>query len=239
MGSPFRLGGEIQTPLRSGPSSRAEWQRWWKDDAGIVGVGIRETAYHNWIKGREIRILAMPHIDGRLTEAVITGISRMMLDIGLSGFRIDADRWEEQSMEKVKGALRSDGRVDGHRLGEILAAEKISNPHADVIITDRLLAIGDENWGESEFRTGYLLVSVPGARQRSLVFARDVAHHEAGHLFGYQTHHDSSVIQGYESIPECNMLWQVPAPAICEKCMDALRNFWKGIEEMSGERFLR
>jgi hypothetical protein len=113
------------------------------------------------------------------------------------------------------------------------------SPHADLIITGQHIILGDENWGQSEFDKGYIVMSLPGGRQNSVEFLRRIAKHEAGHLFGFNQHHDSEDIPGYEEPPDCNMLWKASTSYTCEKCRDALVNIWRGIEGRTREIFLK
>jgi len=245
-----RLVAAIRLPReRRHDFSKENWQKHWLEEGR--GVAARaSTPDYKWICGREIRVFRMPDVDEGVVGPVIDGVNELICDVGLPGFLIDRRRHyfgpHESAMQEVKAATRVDGFLDGKVLRAILVAEDWRDPsvggkpHADIIITAQHIALGAENWGQSEFSGGYAIISVPGTRQRALGFIRNIAKHEAGHLFGFRGHHDDSDdIPGYAKDADCNMLWEAPSSNTCGRCMDALVNFWKGIEEGLGKRFRR
>jgi len=234
--------------------SKANWQRYWKEDGWVKEVvgkdGRTVGIFQNWIRGREIHVFRMPGVREEVVEAVILGINDMIREIRLLDFLIDKRRNyfgpHKSAVMQVRMAMTREGRLDEQGLAELIIAERWRNPlqggrpHADVVITDQFLSLGYENWGQAKFDYGYVLIAVPGRRQKSLDFIRNVAKHEAGHLFGFREHHDSHPdIPGYESIDDCNMLWRASSYETCGKCLDAMVHVWKGIEEKYGEKFLK
>jgi len=232
---------------------KAAWQKYWREAFCLGKVhgkdGAEYDIFDNWISGREIRVFRMPGVDERAVKPIVLGVNDLIRELGLPDFLIDLRKNyfgpHESVIQQVQKATGSDRRLDAHELGYILLAEKYrdpafgGSPHADLIITDQHIVLGNQNWGQSEFNKGYIVMSLPGERQGSSDFLRRLAKHEAGHLFGFNMHHDSEDIAGYAEPADCNMLWRASTSSTCDKCKDALVNFWRGIEERTGEIFLR
>jgi hypothetical protein len=180
---------------------------------------------------------------------VIEGINDLLIEAGLPDFLIDPRRHpldpHEHAILALPAATRADGTLDGGRLRRLLLEARgnggdMDSAHAHVIITALPLASGVENWGQAEFDGGYAIISLPGLRQRALGLVRNIAKHEAGHLLGFQEHHDTTPdIGGYAREQDCNMLFEAPSTTTCGKCLDALIHFWQGLEGSLGQRFRR
>jgi len=71
----------------------------------------------------------------------------------------------------VKQATQPDGKLSGDTLSKILVVEYWRNPaqggspHADIVIVNQYIVLGNENWGQSEFNKGYSILAVPNRRQ--------------------------------------------------------------------------
>ena len=71
--------------------------------------------------------------------------------------------------------------------------------------------------------------------------AKCAAQHETCHLLGYVMHHEDSKVSSYSGMEYCNMnkSMNTAGPKICDKCLDELKFFWKGIEYRTGKKFFR
>lgn len=240
----------IDIPRRRAPgrdSSVDAWRDYWfNKNHKIQYRGIDGKFYpaSDWIHGKEIRVFCMPEVNETTVPYVVGGIQDLIQQIGL-GFTIKYYQRDTTAIQPVRQSIKEDERIDGYLLSSILIAETWRNPpyggkpHADVIITDKFLTLGNEHWGQSEFSCGYMVLALPNKRQKSLDFIRNIAKHEAGHLFGFQEHHNIIDVKGYNSAQDCNMNWQASTRFTCNKCADALTYFWKGIEHRTGEQFFR
>lgn len=233
--------------------TREQWQNHFYERAlkKQLEADVLANQYNsaNWVFGREIKVYRMPGVGEDLMKYVVLGIKDMMREIGLQfsvscPSRLNAP---QEINEAVSRATKANGRLDPETLEQMLLQYQFRNPHqpklhGNVIVVDRYLTEGDENWGNSVFTRGCMILAVPGARQKSLEFIRKVAKHEAGHLFGYQTHHDEVLkhnnIRGYDVPSDCAMNWKCSTAELCDVCRDALTYFWKGIEDNSGEKFV-
>ena len=52
-------------------------------------------------------------------------------------------------------------------------------------------------------------------------------------------HHESHDVDGYEEPDDCIMYWKASTPYLCDKCEDAMRSFWEGLEEETNKRFFK
>lgn len=220
-----------------------EYHRW--RTTGVSNLGDPHN-YPLWFVGKEIRIFRMPKVDEKVVPYVRAGIEDLIHQIGLD-FNVTYYGPHPSAVEQVRESIKPDGRIDGDKLSQILVSENWrrpeygGRPHTDIYITDRFLALGDRNWGQSQFVYGYMILALPRERQESLEFIRNISKHEAGHLLGFPEHHDGdfSDVKGYSPVQDCNMLWQASTRYTCDKCADALVYFWKGIEATTGQRFFR
>lgn len=239
------------------PGSKREnsvdsWRNYWKEYFA-QNIWYQKAALPwNWIFGKEIRLIKMPEVNAQAALAVKAGIEDMIDAIGLD-FKVNYYGEDPYGIAQIRQATAPDGRIDYNKLVDIVIAEPWrqpalgGKPHADVFVTDKYLAdkqynnSGDANWGMSEFSNGLCVIGLPGKRQNCLDYLRNIAKHEAGHLFGFQEHHDgsNSNVKGYASVRDCNMLWHVPAQNTCPKCLDAMKSFWEGVESAAGRSFLK
>ena len=208
------------------------------------------NAFENWVRGREVHVCRAPDVGDAVAAPVVAGINDIIRRTGLTDFMIDPERHylgvDLRSMELAALATDGEGRLDGAALGKLLTAgagrdlSRKGRPHADVLISGQSLALGSELWGQADFASGYIVISVPGSRQSDLEYIRSIARHEAGHLFGFRFHHeDSGETAGYGKADGCVMSRSATSPDICAMCLDALVHFWKGIEELHGEKFIK
>src|SRR3989344_2905649 len=234
-------------------SSIETWRNHWfkcSHEESLKGIDGKVYQAHNWIYGREVRVFRMAEVDKKVVSFVAAGIQDLIGQIGL-GFSVADYGVERNATEEVMQAIQPDGRVSATKLGQILIAERFRNPqyggrpHADVIITDRYLVKETEtdDWGQSQFRYGYIVLGLAGDRQKGLEFIRRLAKHESGHLFkgGHYQHHNEPplTIPGYRDVSDCNMLWRASTEYTCERCADAITYFWRGLEAKTGEKFFK
>lgn len=205
---------------------------------GAIAEAAKLTAPH-WTAGSEVRFFWEPGIREAAWKAAAVSVLELADIIGIKFQSRVLWGPEPTAMSQLEAAT-SGGTLDAEALRRIAANEpaRIGTPHADVFLTTRPLKSGRENWGEGEFKSGCLVLSLPGERQASLSFLRQIAKHEASHLFGFFTHHDAVEVAGYEEVAQCLMLWAAPTQQLCPKCFDGLRAFWRGVEAATGRRFL-
>ncbi len=220
--------------------TKEQWQNHFKY-ANLQQI-LREDSFAksrdsaNWILSKEVRIYKLPSISSEAVKQVALGIDDLIKDISLD-FSI-TDAGVSRTVANAVNQSAKNARVDPENLSRNLVLAKGSN-YAKVVIFPQYLSGGDGDWGYSVFSRGCLFIALPDARQKDLDFLRKVSKHEAGHLFGYRTHHDSVEVTGYNDDVDCNMLWRSSTKDLCDKCKDAIIYFWSGLEENSGEKFFK
>ena len=216
---------------------RAETLRMLKEEARAKQVDFDKSrwncqwyafgrgAYKDARYEKSIKLYRMPNVSDKVVSQVKSGIEQLIGELGLK-YEVDC---REPNMQ-VYGTIRNcieDGVVNTKELSDRLSDDF----EMKVIILDNYLDTGRENWGKSEFRKGYIFISVPEERQNDYDFIRQIAKHEAGHLFGYHKHHSDTNVAGYQDSVHCNMNWTAETMKTCPKCLDAMKSFWNGINE--------
>lgn len=197
----------------------------------------KEHNYANWIFDRKVNIYNMQGVSEEAITQVALGIDDLLKELSLN-FEINHLGTNRRIANYV--ALSAVGaRIDVEKLGEKIVLAKKDKPESVVLIAPQYLSGGDEHRGYSTFTRGCSFIAVPSDRQKELDFLRRLAKHEAGHLFGYETHHDENKVIGYGQVKDCNMLWRASTTSLCDKCKDAMIYFWKALEDSSGEKFFR
>ncbi|MBI4140415.1 hypothetical protein HY485_01115 [Candidatus Woesearchaeota archaeon] len=191
----------------------------------------------NWIFGRQVRIARADGVNEAVVDPVARGIQDLLNDIGLDFSIVDVGV-DAQANRLIRYATKSDGRIDTDVLTQSIIACG-GRDFASVVLTPNYFTASDQDWGEGRFSRGTLLLALPHGRQNSLNFLRNITKHEAAHLFGYQLHHETVTVPEYKQPKDCVMYWQASTQDLCDKCKDALKAFWHGIENNSGERFLK
>ncbi len=236
--------------------SREKWQdSWFKvyadrhHDHRTEGIDGKDYFCSNWILGKEIRIMRVPGVDGKVVPYVKAGIEELLNQLGLK-LQVKDYGVDETVIQQVNRSINQEnGFVDGYHLSKELITEhwrdptKRGTPHADVVLVDKYLTRGTQDWGQAEFFKGYMVLALPNGRQNSLDFIKHMAKHEAGHLLGFDEHHDSkyAIVNGYEDEQKlnCNMLWEASTLYTCRKCLEAIASFWVGVEKTTGQKFLK
>ena len=125
--------------------------------------------------------------------------------------------------------LRSKIKYEGRQEGEI---------RADIVLVPYLLcsngtsqdSLRKASWGVTEgSEYGCMTILLPKERQVRVnkEFLSRLGRHEGTHLLGLNMHHDESRVRGYTEPPDCNMYWRCSGTDTCDKCMDALKSYWK------------
>lgn len=208
-----------------------------------------------WIEGKEIKIFTDGNVDERAVEPVIMGINELIDDLGLDlRVRYFPKLASHPSVTKPIRLSTKGDFIDAQKIGRYFMAETWRQPpykqHADVLITNKPLLVGGENFGQCEFSLGYMLISLTDGtnnpkddrnRQRPGMYdlVRRIAKHETGHLLGYQMHHEQTKVAGYAEPKDCAMYWRASTDVFCDKCKDALLGFWEGLEKETGKKFLK
>ena len=201
-----------------------------------------------WIYGREVKIFRLTGVNPNVVKYVELGLMDRIDNIGLD-FKVTLSLSDSRLEEYVRNSLGEDNKIDISILSKYIntdqkrVIENNETPFGYVLLTPFSFPkdedVNYEYWGKSFFSTGYIALSLPKKNQNSFGFIRKLTKHEAGHLFGLGEHHDDIDVQGYDINEECNMLGDVPTAHTCNKCLDAMVYFWKGIENRTGEKFFK
>ena len=197
----------------------------------------------------EIRVETTFKADKEDVAAVISGVKSMTNDVGLDpeSFRFINCGEDATATKAVKDATCSNG-LDSTVLfgtleyGLLRDPSQKGKPHADIIITD-VAFVDAINLGATKFNPGLMVISIPGNILKSRKFLFNLGKHEAGHLFGFDSHHKElsvdMLVKGYPEVAECSMEWACLTSVICDECKDPLISFWQGVEKQTGLKFLR
>ena len=230
-------------------SDREYWHHFWQENGKTSDFFEDDTGktrwLPEWLPASEIRVFRMPNVSERSVQPVISGIEDMIKEIGL-GFDVKYFGVDETATQQIEMATDHKGNVNGYNLGKMIIDERWRDPnrggvqYADVYLMDRNLLDGDEHWGQSVYKFGYMLLALPGERQNSLDFLWNISKHESGHLLGFQHHHGTETMHTnvYTDNKPCVMEWQAATRKVCDVCLEAMRNHWIGAEQKYDTRFL-
>lgn len=227
-------------------NNKDAWETTWKDLynglalSNLLRISGSDNQYHeayNWVKGKEIRVFKEPRVAAKVVSPVVNGLKDLVDEIGLN---LQVNYYgNDAGLNRQIEACTAGNVLDGNRLERYLIAEdwRKTKPHADVVITDKYLKLGSQNWGQSAFNAGVDIISVPGARQDSTSFIYNISKHEGGHLLGYGQHHDTNQVRGYGEPSDCSMLWRASTDELCNKCKNGMVFFWEALEDKMNDRF--
>jgi len=218
-----------------------------------------------WPKGREIRVYRERTIDRQCVDAVISGISESIDDIGLNLDIVDCDINPLVSSilrsvtvycpETKRNGTKYPAHLELHNayyttlLGDLLFAGAYEflrdetnggKTHAVVVITDKALD-GDRHAGidgEAGFDKGYLIMSIPSPFKTRYRQIKKVGKHEAMHLLGFYEHHGDVEVEGFPAPANCITDVPIHTNKLCERDKMAIRYFWKVLEKEFGMKFL-
>lgn len=225
-------------------------QNWVRQNAGLVADQIHEGEIDpndpdrttaDWIMGREVRIYSMLGINHDAAYVVKQGIDEMAGEIYL-GMDVGIHKPSAKLIRHVNSFISPDG-IDYEGLSHSLALGNHrkpiygGKPHADVVLIDGLFHDDGVSWGTSRFPTGTAIFALGNGRQNNTRYLRNVAKHEAGHLFGYMLHHEDVQIPELDS-ENCVMEWDCPTEYLCDKCFNGMNAFWVELEEAVGAQFI-
>jgi hypothetical protein len=209
---------------------------------GILDPFDPEYTAADWVSGKEIRVLSMPGISSKATRVVKGSIKEVIDELHLD-FDINVYDLDRSTKNLIECHISRNG-LDYEGLSRALAIESYRKPHlggsqhADVILIPEFFDDDKVSWGVSRFSRGNILFALPNGRPNNLSFLRKIAKHESGHLLGYHLHHEDF------SVPEldakyCVMDPSVPTDKVCDKCFNAINNFWMGLEKVTGDKYIR
>lgn len=252
------FGGEGTANGRRGqlrpvpPIEKSEWLASWGE--GGVECRIRRLVFGNltrrlgaWAPGGCIWVFKdSDKIEDGVVECVMKGMRDTLGALNLN-LNVEYRGIDEGIRSNVRQSIDKDrGRIDFHQLSELLFESdsrdesKGGTQHADVIITDKLLMGDLGNWGYALFGTGSMVLSLfDETRRNALDKVRLMTMHETCHLLGFDYHHDSVRVNGYEEPDDCLMYGRVSTDILCERDRDAIQTFWKVIRDEEARKRLK
>jgi len=111
------------------------------------------------------------------------------------------------------------------------------DPHADVLIVDVPIAESDWAFGMASFTSGVALIGPAGQNAH-------VAKHETGHLVGYMKHDSWPLFvfgyggEGWPWERDTLMMLLSNNSQLSPRARDAIRAFWRRLEERTGNKHL-
>ncbi len=221
--------------------SREEWKGWWES----YGSYRLRPGNHLWLcGGDEVHVHSIDGVNESLIEPVVEGAQSLLDDAGMvfraidKGYNADLDCFIKSWMEHSKIDTYIGDEINDRR-------QESGNTHADIVLMPFHLYQGKScptwAWGAGCHVQGCAFIYLPGDRQedRNRDFIRKVAKHETWHLLTGPEHTHVYGVEGYDDVPDCITLPGCSTMDICEKCMDALKSYWKSLEANMGKKYFR
>lgn len=204
--------------------------------------GRFHTAWR-WCEGQEIRVYQVPGVRAGAAETIAEGCRALQRDVHLD-FTVKVmpmpanvlDAYQASLVErKVFGQRRQ--CVSFKRLEARLIELRDGDPHADMLVVNTPIAEAVWAHGMATFTSG---LGVLEADNVSVHLGK----HESGHLMGYLYHDTLPLyVVGYpwEGLPwsrDSLMVILGSNEALSPRSRDALRYFWRGMEQRQGRKYL-
>ena len=223
------------------------------------GIDGRVYDSTDWMYGNEIWIHKMPDVEEQLAQDVTEGVEYVINRLGLK-FKIKYVGSKNYMEEMVKKCTFEGGKFDISKMASMLIAHQSRDPkkggslHADIVITKKKFFGEEDADAMASYLEGLAIIGLKNLEEMILslrqqgitllgdrIMAQCAAQHETYHLLGYFMHHEDSKVQSYPSMQYCNMnkSMNTAGPEICDKCLDAIKFYWKGIEDRTGKKFFK
>jgi len=198
--------------------TQKQWKEHWLDWYEFKHKG------NQWYRDNTINLYKTPDISSDILRTVKQGIKELVDEVGLN-FKVVV-RDKDQKIKQYVDTSVFDGILDAKELEKALQWYPL-NKGGNFVITNK--SFGNYN-GEARF--GNATLALNGITSER--FIRNLTKHETAHLLGYNSHHNDVIVPGYDETA-CVMLpkGMFRPQEICDKCLDALKYFWNGVENYS------
>ncbi|MBI2140068.1 hypothetical protein HYU14_04030 [Candidatus Woesearchaeota archaeon] len=219
--------------------SLEEWKAFWRAEGFKSGNNASA-----WYREKTILFFRMPQVKEEVTLAAIQGFNMLIKEIGLDLQIIDGgtDAWLVSAVKKfTEGEVLDVLGFHNHLTENSKTSTLLSNKPHGTVVAANLYSKRDRGWwGEGQFANGVSTILVKDSRQDNLPFIMNVAKHECTHLLGIEHHDENAMLcNAYSEVNDCLAFHRSSTLALCDKCRDAILNFWQGIEEKTGIKYFK
>lgn len=195
-----------------------------------------------WAKSKRIVVYGAPDMDAGRVESAYIGMRDIVNELGLD-FTIEMIPLPKDAEKSIKASVvRNANGMESFDFDRFVSRrlDDRGDQFGEMVVVDCEFA--DPSWafGLTSFADGVAVLQQPMISDDSL------GRHEGTHLVGYDKHDDVPFyIFGYrehlnpQSRDTLMMLLPKPSNELSPRARDATINFWKGMEQMSGQRYFK
>lgn len=200
---------------------------------------LKNEHFRKWINEKDIGIFNLSHLANNDIKYIKFGIEDA-IRMAMLHFKIYYNY--NNAIKKIVGSANK--KISSSKLLKIIIQKRKydEREHADIFIlnnpvksTDTIIKDGEALTYVSE---GIMVFSFDAFKKYSHNFLRRRGKHEALHLLGLNSHHDDTIVEGY-NYSHCVMQSNAPISQLCRKCKDGLVYFWKGVEYATKRQFTK
>jgi len=195
-----------------------------------------------WAKAKRIVVYGAPGIDEGRLELAYIGMRDIVNELGLD-FTVESIPLPKDAEASITASVvRNPNGTESFDF-DIFVSRRLDDrgdQFGEMVVVDCEFA--DPSWafGLTSFADGVAVLQQP------MVSDDGLGRHEGTHLVGYDKHDDVPFyILGYREnlVPQNRdtlmMLLPKPSNELSPRARDAVINFWKGMERMSGRKYLK
>lgn len=213
----------------------------WKDYCfNTHSLYLKNVHFKKWINKKDIHIFNFSNLKKEEIKYIKLGVEDA-IKVAKLHFKIYYDN--PNSTKKIINIY--DKKINSSELLKMIVQKrkKRHKEHACIFIFDKPIKSQKTIIKDGEALTfvseGMTFFTFDTAKSYPHNFLRRRSKHEASHLLGLNFHHEDTKVQGYKHDVKCNMEYNAPTMKLCQKCKDALKSFWKGIEYATKKQFVK
>ena len=200
---------------------------------------LKNKHFKNWINEKEIAIFNLSNMGNKDIKHIRLGVEDAIRTARLH-FRLYYGNGS--AFRKIIGSQNK--KIDSRKLLRMVIEKRRHDKteQAGIIVINNPIKSSNVVIKDGEALTyvpeGVMIFSFDALKKYPRNFLKRRAKHEALHLLGLNSHHEDTIVEGYNYGSHCTMEYNAPTGRLCGKCRDALVNFWKGLQNATKKHLI-